>query len=254
LLPTLGFDRLVINGDMVIAHAGALRLHPGVIALAGTGSVVLGIGRNGERVKVGGWGPIYGDEGSAYRIGEMSLRAAARAHDKRGPATALEESLRSALEIDNFKQSLTRVYANGMQPREIAALSRIAYRIAETGDEVARRIFLEAADELADSVHAAIKQLTFDEGPIVVSYQGSVIESCHMLRDRLIERLKEKVSNAVVIAPEFAPVVGAYLLGCQQVGWIIDSEMVVRLKANSSSEETVGTKTPQRVGTDWNEL
>ncbi|HYN26644.1 MAG TPA: BadF/BadG/BcrA/BcrD ATPase family protein, partial [Pyrinomonadaceae bacterium] len=58
----IGFTRSLINGDMVIAHAGALGGRPGVLALAGTGSCILGIGPSGERVKVGGWGPVYGDE------------------------------------------------------------------------------------------------------------------------------------------------------------------------------------------------
>ncbi|MBA3513645.1 MAG: N-acetylglucosamine kinase, partial [Pyrinomonadaceae bacterium] len=79
----IGFTRSLITGDMVIAHAGALGGRPGVLALAGTGSCVLGIGPSGERVKVGGWGPVYGDEGSAYRIGQTALRVAARAHDGR---------------------------------------------------------------------------------------------------------------------------------------------------------------------------
>ena len=75
LMSELGFARVLINGDMVIAHAGALGSLPGVVTLSGTGSVTLGIDCAGRRVKVGGWGPIYGDEGSAYRIGEMALRA-----------------------------------------------------------------------------------------------------------------------------------------------------------------------------------
>ena len=40
----LGFTGLLINGDMVIAHAGALGGRAGVLALAGTGSCILGIG------------------------------------------------------------------------------------------------------------------------------------------------------------------------------------------------------------------
>src|SRR5262245_37808748 len=138
LLKDLGFDSLVINGDMVIAHAGALQSRPGVVALAGTGSVTLGIGSDGKRVKVGGWGPIYGDEGSAYRIGQMALRAAARAYDGRGSATRLTDALLTALGLTDFRQTVARVYVQRMESREIAALARVAYEVAEAGDEVAR--------------------------------------------------------------------------------------------------------------------
>ena len=216
LLRGLGFERLVINGDMVIAHAGALGARAGVVALSGTGSCVLGIGVNGERVKVGGWGPIYGDEGSAYRIGEMSLRAAARAFDGRGPATALVQSIPHALGVANFNETVSRVYVEGMEPREIAALSRVAYETAEAGDEVARDIFLRAGDELAESVGAAVRQLESDE--MLVSYQGSVLESCGLLRQRFIDQLQRE-GDVVVVPPKFEPVIGAYLLGCKALGW-----------------------------------
>jgi N-acetylglucosamine kinase-like BadF-type ATPase len=204
---------------MVIAHAGALGLKAGVLALAGTGSAILGVGANGERVKVGGWGPIYGDEGSAYRVGQMALRAAARAYDGRGPDTALKNEIPRALGIVDFKQTVSRVYAQAMEPRDIATLSPVAYEVAEAGDEVAREIFFRAGEELAESVEAAIRQLKMDHSEVLVSYQGSVLESCALLRARFVETLKQKVPECQILPPRFEPVVGAYLLGRQALNW-----------------------------------
>lgn len=233
ILNRLGFENPVINGDMIIAHAGALRLRPGVVALAGTGSVVLGVGDDGKRVKVGGWGPIYGDEGSAYRIGETSLRAAARAYDRRGPATALIDALLDALGLNEFSETLSRVYVEGLEPREIAALSRVAYDVAEAGDEVAREIFFQAGDELAESVEATVRQLTLGAHEVVVSYQGSVLESCRLLRERFIDKLKESIPKVTVVLPEFQPVIGAYLLGCKASGWKVEASTCQELKKAS---------------------
>ena len=229
LLHDLGFPCTVVNGDMVIAHAGALRLKPGVIALAGTGSVVLGIGTQGERVKVGGWGPVYGDEGSAYRIGQMALRAAAKMVDGRGPKTALTEALLGALGLKDFKETISRVYVEEMQPREIAALTRVAYQVAELGDEVARNIFLCAGKELAESVEAAIRQLKLDQSEVLISYQGSVLESCSLLRKQFVETLNHDVPKASIVPPAFEPVIGAYLLGCESLGWQINCDMIEKL-------------------------
>jgi N-acetylglucosamine kinase-like BadF-type ATPase len=229
LLHDLGFPRTVVNGDMVIAHAGALRLKPGVIALAGTGSVVLGIGTQGERVKVGGWGPVYGDEGSAYRIGQMSLRAAAKMVDGRGPKTALTEALLGVLGLKDFKETISSVYVEEMQPREIAALTRVAYQVAEAGDEVARNIFFCAGEELAESVEAAIRRLKLDQSEVLVSYQGSVLESCRLLRERFVDVLKDHLPKVSMVTPEFEPVIGSYLLGCEALGWQIDSVMIEKL-------------------------
>jgi N-acetylglucosamine kinase-like BadF-type ATPase len=230
LLRDLGFANAVVNGDMVIAHAGALQLEPGVVALAGTGSVILGIGFNGERVKIGGWGPVYGDEGSAYRIGQMALRAAARAYDGRGAATSLTRALPGALGLRDFRETVTRVYVQGMEPREIAALARVAYEVAETGDEVARDLFTSAADDLVDGVVAAVRQLELPLPELLVSYQGSVLESCRLLRERFEAQLKQIVPHATLVAPAFEPVIGAYLLGCKAIGWEFDAHVRSELK------------------------
>ena len=230
LLRELGADRVVVNGDMVIAHAGALGMQEGVIALAGTGSAILGIGANGERVKVGGWGPVYGDEGAAYRIGQMSLRAAAREYDGRGPDTALTTALLSALGLREFRETVSRVYVEGMESREIAALSSVAYETALAGDEVARAIFVEAGEELAESAAAAIRQLHFTDPKILVSYQGTVLEACALVRESFDNALRACFPNIVVVPPRFEPVIGAYLLGCEAVGWRVDENVFAALE------------------------
>jgi N-acetylglucosamine kinase-like BadF-type ATPase len=231
ILHELSFARSIINGDMVIAHAGALAGRPGVLALAGTGSSILGISAQGERVKVGGWGPVYGDEGSAYRIGRKALVAAARAYDGRGPATSLLEALLSALGVSDFRETVSRVYAGGMEPREIAALSRVAYEVAEAGDEVARAIFLEAGEELAESVEAAVRRLGMGGDETLVSYQGSILEACALVRERFGEALRRRLPQVSVLPPRFEPVIGAYLLGCEALGWPLDSGVLDTLEA-----------------------
>jgi N-acetylglucosamine kinase-like BadF-type ATPase len=220
LFREFGFADAVINGDMVIAHAGALAGEPGVLALAGTGSCILGIDAGGKRIKVGGWGPVFGDEGSAYRIGQTALRAAARSADGRGEKTDLTEAILNAFGINDFQKTIELVYLNGLQPREIAALSRAAYAVAESGDEVARKIFLQAGEELAESVAAAIRRLNLTETK--VSYQGAVLRSCAIVRDRLSECLKKDFPNIEIVAPKFPPVIGAFFLGCKALGWAIN--------------------------------
>lgn len=226
----LGFDRTTINGDMVIAHVGALSGRPGVMALAGTGSAILGIGPSGERVKVGGWGPVYGDEGSAYRIAQDALRAAARARDGRGPETALLDELTSALSVNDFNESVRRVYVERMESREIAALSRVVYEIALAGDEVAQNIFRQAGVELAESVAAAIHQLDLSERETLVSYQGAILQSCELVRQHMILSLRECCPKASVVPPRFTPLTGAYLLGCKALGWSFDESVLDELQ------------------------
>jgi N-acetylglucosamine kinase len=227
LLREFGFEKLIVNGDMVIAHAGALGGRPGVVALSGTGSCILGIGPSGERVKVGGWGPIYGDEGSAYRIGQMALRAAAQSVDGRGPSTTLVASIEEAMQLKSFQETVQRVYVEGMEPREIAALSQVVNRVAEGGDTTAIEILRTAGTELAESALAALNQLDMGKTKSLVSYTGSVLQSSEIVRESFRAAIEAKAPEASVIAPRFEPVIGALLLGCEAIGWDV-GELVSR--------------------------
>jgi len=239
----LGFTDLIINGDMVIAHAGALGGRAGVLALAGTGSCILGIGPDGQRIKVGGWGPVYGDEGSAYRIGQTALRAAARAYDGLGPQTMLLGAILSALKLTDFRETIGRVYVEKMEPREIAALSRTASEVAAAGDEVARDIFIQAGEELAEAVGAAARRLNLRDGELFVSYQGSVFEACDLVRAKFAEALVHSFPGAMITRPLYEPVVGALLIGCEATGWELDPATLHALE--TSFETRVETSASQ---------
>jgi len=229
LLRRLGFARAVINGDMVIAHVGAFSGSPGVLAVAGTGSVILGIGPAGERVKVGGWGPVYGDEGSAYQIARMALIAAARAYDGRGPQTALLDAISRTLGLNDFRETVARIYVEKMESRRIAQLCRVTYETAESRDQVARDIFLQAAADLAEGVAAAIRRLNLT-GDRLVSYQGSIFAACTLVRERFSEILQQAFPGISIRPPRFSPVIGAYLLGCKALDWSFPVEQESNLR------------------------
>ena len=235
LFRDLGYQNTLIEGDMVMAHAGALAAESGVLALAGTGSSVLAIGPNGNRVKVGGWGPVYGDEGSAYRIGQSALHAAARDFDGRGPRTGLTEAIVKALGLNSFQESVAAVYVKKMEPREIAVLSKAAYAIAQTGDEVACGIFETAGTELAECVASAVIRLGPGDGISKISYEGSVITSCRLMRDSFCKYLSVKFPSVAVVPPRFSPVVGAYLLGRMKMG-LENGEVILNKLAQNGIE------------------
>ena len=230
VLSGFAVENVAVNGDMVVAHVGALACEPGVVALAGTGSSILGIAGDGRRAKVGGWGPIFGDEGSANGIAQDCLRAAARCFDGRGGETALLEGLTKILGLSDFSESVERIYLGRMETREIAALCRRAYEIAANGDETAIGIFRRAGEQLALGVEAALRRLGMADIPSKVSYQGSVLESCTIVRERFSERLGEECPKASIMPPRFKPVIGAFLIGCQAVGWSVDGVALEKLE------------------------
>jgi N-acetylglucosamine kinase-like BadF-type ATPase len=171
----LGHSRYACDNDTVCGWAGSLGGADGINVVSGTGSITYGE-RLGQGVRVGGWGEAFGDEGSAYWIAIKGLNAFSRMSDGRLPVGPLHEALRNHLELE-ADLDLVDVVLNRWQGgrSEIAALSRIVARAAETGDGCAARILAEAADELAGLVDATRRLLDFspDEG-VPVSYSGGV--------------------------------------------------------------------------------
>lgn len=217
ILAEAGYRECTIFGDMVIGHAGALNGRPGVMALAGTGAVFLGLDGAGRWAKAGGWGYLFGDEGSAYWIGRMAVAAAARAYDGRGPATRLEEAVCARLGIASFAEAIQRIYGGSMQAREFAALAPLVEDAAEAGDTEARAILDQAGEELARGAEALIRRLGLTEPD--VSWQGAVLHKCRLVRERFVDALSARVPGVQVSAPAHRPVFGAWILGARALGW-----------------------------------
>src|SRR5205814_8202801 len=89
-------EKLIVTHDGLIALSGATAGEPGVIAIAGTGSFAFGRNSAGEARRAGGWGYIFGDEGSGFDITRQALRAALRFEEGWGPPTALRDLLLEA--------------------------------------------------------------------------------------------------------------------------------------------------------------
>jgi N-acetylglucosamine kinase-like BadF-type ATPase len=153
----------------------------------------------------------------------MALIAAAKGYDGRGPQTSLLEAISQTLGLQDFRETVSRIYVEKMESREIAQLSRVTYETAESGDRVAQGIFLHAAGDLAEGVSAAIRKLNLT-GERLVSYQGSILSACTLVRERFSELLQQEFPDVVVRPPRFAPVIGAYLFGCTALGWAFPVE------------------------------
>ena len=217
MLRSIGFERVAVYGDMVIAHRGALAGQAGVVALAGTGSSVLGIGNDGTMIKAGGWGPLYGDGGSAYQLGRLGLAAAAEAYDASGPMTSLLQRLPAALEVDAFPDTVKRLYSGLSGQLHVAALARVVDACAEEGDEVAAGICRQAGIDLARSVMAVIPRVPMREK--LVSYQGGVLRRSRLVRASFVDALTADRPEIEVRSPRFDPIFGAVLLGAEAAGW-----------------------------------
>jgi N-acetylglucosamine kinase-like BadF-type ATPase len=140
--------KVVVEHDGMIALVGALAGEPGLIMIAGTGSIVLGSNAAGDRARVGGWGYLLGDEGSGFYIARRALMAVLRAHDGRGRETMLSKVILDGLKLNSPDLIVPRIYRQGMSHTEIADLAPLVFAAAGQGDAVAREILQGAGREL----------------------------------------------------------------------------------------------------------
>jgi N-acetylglucosamine kinase-like BadF-type ATPase len=216
LATILRAERLEVSNDAVIALAGATGGDPGMIAIAGTGSI--GLGRNGvgRTARAGGWGYVFGDEGGGFDITRQALRAILRHEEGWGPPTALRETLLAATGATSANDLLHRFYTQEWPRPRIAALSRLVDDDARAGDAVARDILLNAAQQLASMTASVRAQLWRPGEEARVAYVGGVFRSALLLeRYRMLVELEE--GNRVG-PPQYGPAAGALLEAYRAAG------------------------------------
>lgn len=178
----LGHRRYRCGNDAVAAWAGSLVGRDGVNIVAGTGSIAYGE-RGGVGRRVGGWGEVFGDEGSAYWIAARALTAFARTADGRTPAGPLHELMRHALGVRTDLDAVSVVADRwGGRRDRVAALSKTVDEAALAGDPIAAAILAAAGVELAELVKATRSLLGYRPGEVVpVSYSGGAFRSAAVL-------------------------------------------------------------------------
>ncbi|MCC6496221.1 MAG: hypothetical protein IT193_08170, partial [Propionibacteriaceae bacterium] len=160
--------------DSITSFLGALGVRAGVVVAAGTGVVTLGVGAT-SMSRVDGWGNLIGDAGSGYWIGREALDRVLRAHDGRGPRTALTDVVRDV--FPDLEQAYIELQTNPDRVRVVASFARAVSDLA-AGDPVAADICARAGAELAHSAVAAARNVGLDREPeTVVCLMGGVFGS-----------------------------------------------------------------------------
>lgn len=153
---------------------------PGMLVIAGTGASILIHDGNHRFHRVGGRGPVMGDEGSAYHIAVSAVRAIARAEDGAGARTSLEQLVPEALKLPDTETLIPWSLAASRQ--ELAGLAHAVDRAAVAGDPVARACITAQARQLASLTLAALSQLP-GNGEVPLVTQGGVIEGSALFRE-----------------------------------------------------------------------
>jgi N-acetylglucosamine kinase-like BadF-type ATPase len=197
----------VVTHDGLIALSGGTAGGPGIVTIAGTGSLCFGRNAQGQTRRAGGWGYIFGDEGGGFDIVRQALRAALRMEEGWGPPTALLEALIEAAGARSANDAQHRFYTQEFPRPRIASLSLLVDRVAADGDPIAIDILHNAAQSLASFAAAVRRQLWKSGEPAPIVYVGGVFRSRRVLeRFRLLVEMEEGVRCQ---PPEFGPAAGA---------------------------------------------
>lgn len=129
---------------------------PAIALVSGTGSIGVGRDASGFVHRSGGWGYLFGDEGSGFGLGVSALRAVAYAHDGRGPETELTEVVCDFFSVKSPANLIRVVYDDSLHLQTVAKLASSVIATANLGDAVAESIVESAAGEMVRLLHSLV--------------------------------------------------------------------------------------------------
>jgi N-acetylglucosamine kinase-like BadF-type ATPase len=225
--------QVLVTSDVVTGYCGAVGLSEGVVVAAGTGVITLAVGPL-RVARVDGWGWILGDAGSGYDIGRRGLDAALRAHDGRGGSAALAEL--AARAIGPLDDLVRLVYGEANPVRLVAGFAEQVAAAARAGDPIARRIWADAAAELATSAVAAVDRAGLDLERIPLSWTGGLFSAEDLLLEPFLARATATRPALIPQAPAGTALEGAYRLATATPGGPLDA-LVYRAPAQPAGRD-----------------
>jgi N-acetylglucosamine kinase-like BadF-type ATPase len=210
--PVFAARTVHLEHDAPVALAGAVQTRPAVVVIAGTGSVAYGEDGAGTAVRVGGWGFLFGDEGSAFAVARDAL-AHAMAEDDRGVRSPLGDAALAYFDRRSLREIGGAAILGRIPHGELASFARVVHDAARLGDPDALAIVDDAAAALAGLAALAIARLKLgDEVPVPVALAGGAFAN-----EAFAARTRERL-GALALPARYEPAVGAALLAFADAG------------------------------------
>jgi len=202
----LGFRKIIIESDTVIAQYGAFKGNDGLILICGTGSILHGT-INGKPLRIGGWGRIIGDYGSGYETGKAALRHLVSEYDSGKKISALSEAIEKRFSLSR-NNIIKKIYHGHFDLQKIAPL---ILEFAERGNKDAASIIDESLNGLIR--HIEILAAKSRKAATDLAFTGSIIENDNILSRKLKRRIRQKFGRKINLVNKIhTPSEGAILL------------------------------------------
>ena len=213
IMRRIGFKtRTLVVNDALIALVAGAGDRPGVVVVAGTGSIAYGRDGSARAARAGGWGYLLGDEGGGFWIGRLALASVVRQFDGRGPATRLTDLVLTQMRLASPTELIHAIYAGGLHRYAIANIAPLVQQAADAGDAVAADLLQRAAGELGAAAASVITRLEMrgDAFPTVLA--GGVFRGLPSLIEKVAAHIAEVAPRSDVRRLSVEPAVGAVTL------------------------------------------
>jgi N-acetylglucosamine kinase-like BadF-type ATPase len=203
--------RVAVGDDAAIALRATLPTGPGLVLIAGTGSIAYA--ENGDRcVRMGGLGYLAGDEGSAYAMGLAAVRLYGRVLDGRARADETTDLVARALAAPDRDAYLAALYDVPPSPAALAALAPGILALASEGNRAAAKIVQQAGLDLGDLVKSVARAAGLHESSPTVVLSGGLLAENSLLTFLLETRIVGDLPGAAIVRGTGAAVTGALRL------------------------------------------
>jgi len=195
-----GYPRAAVRvgDDVEIALRAAIPEGPGIVLVAGTGSVALA--HDGERAhRAGGLGYLLGDEGSATWIGLAAIKLLSRVYDGRANGDETSALVARHLGTPDRAALVAFAYGERLDVPKIAALAPSIVAFAGKGNRASTRIVQEAAKELGDLVKSVARAAQLLERSPAVALSGGLVRENSLLTYLLETRITGDISGAQIV-------------------------------------------------------
>ncbi len=192
---------LVVN-DAELILGGGTPDGWGVALISGTGSICLGRSAEGRAARVGGWGPLIGDEGSGYALARAGLRLATQTADGRAAAPSLLKEALRHFAVTDADTLMRKVHAPEVTPADVAGFAAPILDLATRGDAAAKALVEEAAQDLVTQVRTVARRLGLKQPPLALG--GGLLRG--QLRRSVLALVDGEVGPSNYVAD---PVMGA---------------------------------------------
>lgn len=218
---------VTIDTDAITALYSGTMGEPGIVQIAGTGSISFGLNHQGNRDRVGGWGYLIGEYGSGFAVGRDGLEAAFLAHDKVKAPTEIHDHIVSHFQLDALPDSIHLIYQAKNSKELIASLSKLVVKATDNGDHVAEKIIRKNGIKIGESITSLIQKLFTEQeraGHIPVVLTGGLFNRLDLFKTSIEEVLSENHIFAQLITPKVEPVAGAIIAGLRTAGVKINKD------------------------------